>query len=171
MPFISNLGFMSMTSEERRAANDKRIANDIATYGCHVISVFDPEDKHPAFSYSVGIQKTSGFPEVIVIGVRSDLGHAMINEYNDQISKGVRFKRGVQYEGFLEGFNIYVEPAKPELLSEYTLGCDRFYKAEPYSAVQLIYPTISGVWPWQKSASKWFQANQPILGRTRPNRA
>ena len=74
------------------------------------------------------------------------------------------------YADFLEGFNIYVEPAQPKLLTEYTLGCSRFYKGEAYSVVQLIYPTTSGVWPWQDGASKKFKALQPLLGRKHPYR-
>jgi Domain of unknown function (DUF4262) len=161
---------MTTASEDRRAENDKRVAADVEKYGCHVISVFDPEERLPTFSYSVGIQATSGAPEAIVIGVRSNLGHAMINEYNDQVRKGAQFKRSTQYQGFLEGFNIYIEPARAALLSEYTLGCTRFYKDKGYSVVQLIYPTTSGVWPWQKAASEWFKSNQPMLGRKHPHR-
>jgi Domain of unknown function (DUF4262) len=161
---------MTTPPEERRAENDKRIADDVAQYGCHVISVFDPEEKLPTFSYSIGIQASSGAPEAIVIGVRPSLGHSMINEYNAQVRKGVKFERGIQYEGFLEGFNVYVEPAKPGLLSEYTLGCTRFYKGVRYGVVQLIYPTTSGIWPWQRAASEWFRSNQPMLGRKHPQR-
>lgn len=161
---------MTTTPEERRVENDKRVAADVEKYGCHVISVFDPEGKLPTFSYSVGVQASSGAAEAIVIGVRASLGLSMVNQYNAQVRQGVRFQRGVQYAGFLEGFCIYVEPAKPELLSEYTLGCGRFYKGTPYSVVQLIYPTTTGVWPWQRPASEWFKSNQPMLGRKRPNR-
>jgi len=158
------------TSEARRAASDQRVADDIAKYGCHVISVFDPEEQLPTFSYSVGVQATTGAPEAIVIGVRPSLGHSMINEYNDQVRKGAKFERGVLHPGFLEGFSIYIERAKPRLLSEYTFGCTRYYKGTDYSVVQLIYPTTTGVWPWQASATEWFRSNQPMLGRTRPNR-
>jgi len=161
---------MTTSSDERRAENDQRVAADVEKYGCHVISVFDPEEKLPTFSYSIGIQATSGAPEAIVIGVRPKLGHSMINEYNAQVRKGVRFERATQYPGFLDGFSIYVEPAKGALLSGYTLGCNRFYKGSDYSVVQLIYPTTTGVWPWQKAASEWFKANQPMLGRKLPHR-
>jgi len=159
------------TPAERRAANDQRVAEDVAKFGCHVISVFDPEEKLPNFSYSVGIEESSSAPEAIVIGVKPALGHAMINEYNDQVRKGVKFKRGILYPGFLEGFEIFIEPAKSSLLSEYTLGCSRYYSGAAYSVVQLIYPTTTGLWPWQASASEWFRANQPMLGRKHPQRA
>jgi Domain of unknown function (DUF4262) len=161
---------MTTFSEERRAENDKRVAADVATYGCHVISVFDPDEKLPTFSYSVGIQSASGAPEAIVVGVRPSLGHSMINEYNRRVRSGERFERATRYPGFLEGFSIYVEPTKAALIAEHTLGCTRFYKGANYSVVQLIYPTTTGVWPWQKAASDWFKSNQPMLGRKLPHR-
>lgn len=162
---------MAMNDKEaRRAANDGRVADDVERYGCHVVSVFDPEERHPTFSYSIGIESSSGAPEAIVIGLSPKLGHSVINTYNRQVRAGTRFERGRPYPGFLDGFDIYVEPAKPARTVEYTLGCDRYYHGRGYSVVQLIYPTTAGVWPWHKRASAWFLANQPMLGRKRPNR-
>lgn len=161
---------MTTDSEDRRAENDRRVAADIERHGCHVVSVFDPDEREPTFSYSIGIQATTGAPEAIVIGLRPNLGHAMINEYRDQVRRGVRFERGTPYAGFLDAFPIYVEPAKAALACEYTLGCNRYYGGADYAVVQLIYPTTAGVWPWQPGVSAWFRSNQPMLGRKHANR-
>lgn len=159
----------SSTPEERRLANDLRVANDIQQYGCHVISVFDPEGKLPTFLYSIGIQETTGAPEAIVLGVRTELGHAMINAYCHQLRAGKSFARGIRYPDFLEGFDIYIEPARRKNVSDYVHGCDRYYGDKPYSVVQLVYPTTSGIWPWQRQAPELFLTNQPMLGRKRPS--
>lgn len=158
-------------SSEKRAANDKRVADDIREYGCHVISVFDPEEATPYFSYSIGVQETSDVPEVIVVGLKPELGGFMVNEYNRQVRAGTRFKRGVLYPGFLEGFDVYIEPARKKVVAQYTFGCDRYYGDKEYSVVQIVWPSTAGVWPWQKGASEWLKVNQPMLGRVRPNRA
>jgi hypothetical protein len=156
----------------KRVANDKRVADNIDEYGCHVISVFDPEETEPSFSYSVGIQESSAVPEAIVIGLRPNLSGFMINEYNRQVRAGTRFQRGVLYPGFIEGFEVYIEPVRlKRRLAEYTLGCDRYYGDKAYAVVQIVWPSTAGVWPWQKTASEWFVNNQPMLGRARPDRA
>lgn len=157
-------------SAKRRAEYHKRVASDVRKYGCHIVSVFDPENEEPLFSYSVGIQETAGAPEAIVIGLRPELAAFMINEYNRRVRAGKRFRRGKRYSGFLKGFAVYFEPARPALFKEYTYGCDRYYKEQPYAVVQIIYPTTRGVWPWNKSASEPFKQNQPMLGRVWPNR-
>ena len=155
---------------DKRAENDKKVASDIRKYGCHVISVFDPEEKEPNFSYSIGIQESSGVPDAIVIGLPPNLGGFIINEYNRRVKARKRFKRGKLYTGFIEGFSVYVEPARPKLAAQYTFGCDRYYEDEPYSIVQIVWPSTSGVWPWEKTASEWLRKHQPMLGRLRPNR-
>ena len=160
------------SSDERRAANDRRVAADIKEYGCHVISVFPSADgSTPSFTYSVGIHESTGAPEAMIIGVEAKLGGFVINEYNRQVKAGARFTKGTLYPGFLKGFSVYIEPAKAELLSEYTLGCARYYRNKgSYSVVQIVYPNTSGVWPWQEQADAWFKDNQPMLGRPRPDR-
>lgn len=155
---------------DKRAENDKRVERDVRKYGCHVISVFDPNGEQPFFSYSIGIQRSSGAPEAIVVGLKPELGGYIINEYNRQVRSGMRFKRGTLYEGFLEGFSVYLEPARPKSLAEYTFGCNRYYGAEKFSVLQIVWPSTTGVWPWEKAASEWFKNNQPMLGRMRPNR-
>src|SRR4026209_827370 len=120
-------------SDERRAANDQRVAEDVREYGCHVISVFDPQEKRPFFPYSVGIFETSGVPEAIVVGLAPKLGCSIVKTYNPQVRAGTRFLRGRLYEGFIDGFSVYVEPANSDLLADYTLGCDRYYKGTAYS--------------------------------------
>lgn len=159
-------------AEARRAANDRRVADDIRQYGAHVISVLDPEQLQPSFSYSVGIFATTGAPEVLVVGLRPELGHFMVNEYKDQVRAGLKPQRGQLYEGFLEGFAVYLEPARPSLHARYTLGCERYYRRKDgrYPVLQIVWPSTSGVWPWQKGASDWFKAHQPMLGRKRPDR-
>ena len=51
------------TPAEHRAASDKMVTEGIRKYGCHLMSVFDPEDERPTSSYSVGILETIEAPE------------------------------------------------------------------------------------------------------------
>ena len=57
-------------------AGEKKPLADIEQYGCHVIHVLE-EEEGPPFSYSVGVQKTSGAPEVMVITGKVHDGDAM----------------------------------------------------------------------------------------------
>lgn len=160
---------MSFSAADREE-NDRRVIRDIQSHGCHVVSVFDPEDSMPTFSYSIGMAESANAPDAIVIGLGPKLGLSLINRYCRKVMEGVQFRRGVKYEGFLDDFSVLFEPLRAERHAEYTLGCARHYKEQPYSVVQMIWPSTSGVWPWESKASTWLVANQPMLGRKRPDR-
>jgi len=145
--------------------SDKKVLSDIDEFGCHVISVFDPDDVLPQFTYSVGVQKSSGEPEVVVFGLKSTLAKSVVNNYNSRVRAGERFEAGRQYADFLEGFMVFFEPVDRQHYKEH-FGYDLWlYGGEDFAVLQLIWPTTSGVWPWEPEASEWFKVNQPLLGR------
>jgi hypothetical protein len=141
---------------------EKKALADIKKYGCHVIHVLEDEDG-PPFSYSVGVQKASGAPEVIVIGLKQPIAHFVVNEYNSRVRAGERFLAGSQYEGFLEGFKVQFEVVASRHFDDY-LGWNKWlYGGKNFEVFQIIYPTTDGVWPWQPTASGWFRQRQPVL--------
>lgn len=142
---------------------EHNILKHIEEYGCSVTSVFDPKEEEPPFSYSIGIAKSSGAPELIVIGLNSKLSHWMVNEYNRRIKSGERFLPGVLYEGFLEGFAVQFGTVAREHRAEYMRSACWLHGGPDFDALQLIWPNTSGVWPWDADASDWFRSNQPLL--------
>ena len=51
---------------------DKKLLDDVETYGWHVIKVM-ADETGPGFGYSVGFFRTFGHPEAIIIGLGLDL--------------------------------------------------------------------------------------------------
>jgi hypothetical protein len=99
-------------------AEDEKALSDIERYGCHVIHVLE-EGELPPFTYSEGIQQTSGAPEVVVIGLKKPIAHFVVNEYNRRIRIGERFAPGKLYTGFLEHFDIQFVVADRSHYEEY----------------------------------------------------
>lgn len=87
---------------------DHRTREDIAKHGCSVMHVFDTDGDLPSFAYSIGIQKQTGAPEVVVIGLKRPVAHSVVNEYNRRTREGERFEVGKCYDGFLEGFEVCI---------------------------------------------------------------
>jgi len=142
---------------------EQRILDDIEQFGCHVTSVFDPKQTEPSFSYSIGITKSLGVPEVIVVGVNHKLGHSLVNSYMDRARVGEVFLPGVPYLGFLTGFPVYFRQVIEEHRKTYMLSANWLYDGTEYSALQIVYPTTAGIWPWDPAVSDWFRTNQPML--------
>lgn len=142
---------------------EQRILKDIEQFGCHVTSVFDPKQEEPSFSYSIGLTKTLGAPEVIIVGVRPELGHSLVNIFMDRVRAGELFVAGTPYLGFLNGFPVYFRQVLEAHRKTYMLSATWLYGGTDYQALQIVYPTTDGIWPWDAAASDWFRGNQPLL--------
>ena len=147
---------------------ERNIHTHIEEHGCSVTSVFDPEGSEPPFSYSIGIAKTAMAPELIVVGLKPEMGHWLVNEYNRRVKAGESFVPGVLYLGFLEGFSVQFRPVARKHREEYMRSATWLHGGPDFEALQLIWPSTTGVWPWAPEASEWFRANQPLLAGDAP---
>lgn len=113
---------------------DQKALDDIEQYGCHVLNIMEGEGE-PCFSYSIGINKKQGKPDLVVVGLKRELAHSIINNYKDRLLEGEVIEPGKFYSDFLGGFDV----------------------------LQLIWPTTDGVWPWDDNKSDYYKWAQPIL--------
>ena len=147
-----------MSSEK---GNDKALA-DIEEHGCHILHVME-DDAGPGFSYSIGIEKTSSQPELVVTGLKRDLAHWIINEYKDRVRAGERFEPDNPYSGFLGDFDVLFRPVLKEHYEEY-FGWGRWlYEGDDFRVYQLIWPSTKGLWPWDPNAPDDYTYFVPLL--------
>ncbi|MEM7421810.1 MAG: DUF4262 domain-containing protein [Pseudomonadota bacterium] len=143
-----------------------KIMENISTYGCHVTSVFDPKEQDPNFTYTTGINRQESRPELIIVGLRSELSSLIANEYNRRIQEGEVLMEDGFYEGFLDGFEVCFKPVANRFKEEFMLSCNWLYEGTTYPALQLVYPTVDGIWPWEAKASDSFKLLQPSFQET-----
>ena len=103
-------------------AAEQKALEDIERYGCHILHIM-AEGELPPFSYTVGIQRASNAPELIVIGLKQPIAHFVLNEYNRRVREGERFSDGQFSSGFLEGFDCFFREVDRANYREY-LGWD-----------------------------------------------
>lgn len=145
---------------------DAEFLEIIRKFGWHVMQVSNAiGEEGPTFSYSTGIFEAFGAPEVIVFGLSKELEKSLINQYGDEIkSQGRLIDTGKRQGGFLEGFDVAFIEANDFARKEFCCWADWYYERKPFPLLQLIYPTTSGVWPWEERASEEFRAAQPLFG-------
>lgn len=141
---------------------EEKALRDIDTYGCHVIHVLEDEG-HPQFTYSLGIQLKTGEPELIVAGMKQPVAHFMVNEYNRRVKAGDSFSAGQRASGFLDGFDVEFRLVHPSHFRAHFGWAFWLYKGDDFRVLQAVFPTTTGVWPWEDGASEWFRYVQPIL--------
>ena len=143
-------------------SGDEKALADIKEYGCHILHVMEDESG-PRFSYSIGIEKTSDHPELIVTGLKRDLAHWIINEYNNRVREGERFEADRPYSGFLGDFDVLFRPVLKEHYEEY-FGWGRWlYEGDGFDVYQLIWPSTKGKWPWDSDAPDEYTCFIPLL--------
>ncbi|SDJ75601.1 protein of unknown function [Catalinimonas alkaloidigena] len=144
--------------------NEVKALQDIEVYGCHILHVL-AEDDSPPFCYSMGIEKCTGQPELIITGLKRELTHGIINEYNNRIKNGETFEADRYYDGFLKGFPVLFKKVDRLHYAEYFGWAQWLYGRDHFSALQLIYPTTAGVWPWEAKAIDSYLKMLPRLYR------
>lgn len=148
---------------ENPSPGDQKLLSDIEEYGWHVIKVMGDEEG-PGFGYSIGLYKTFDHPEIIIIGLKLDLIHSIINGIGEDIRIGKIFNPGHYYNGVIEGFACHFTSVEKKYYDEYVGYAKWYYKGTDFPLTQCIYPTVKNVYPWQKEWPKEIQTLQPILG-------
>lgn len=140
-----------------------KLNEDINKFGWHVCKVFG-EGINTEFAYSVGLYQTFNHPEIIFIGLKLDLAHILINNIGEDIKTGKKFESGKLYDDILDNFQCAMVDVSTKHYNEYVGQAQNFYKGDGFPLFQCIYPTIKGIYPWEKNWPKDLQNIQPILG-------
>jgi hypothetical protein len=141
-----------------------KTAQDIATYGLHVISV--PGTHYlPSFTYSVGLLETYGHPEIICFGLKTDLMHALVNDVAAFIKEGSPMQPGNTYDIIFKGLDATFLRVDPANIDDYFGVAIRYYKRNDFPALQLVWPDNENRFPWEDGFAKGLIDKQPLLDR------
>ncbi len=144
-----------------RDQSDQQVLDDVVRHGCHVVGVL-ADDQGPAYSYSIGLFRNFGHPEILVFGLNHPLMHSMINCLVAEIRGGRRFLVGNRYPGILEGFDCEFRHVKAAHYRE-LLGYARwFHGGEDFPVVQCVWPDKQGRFPWELGFNPQFKSLQPL---------
>ncbi len=129
-------------------AERKALAN-IKKHGLHVMHVFGDE-KNPPFSYSVGLFENYLHPEIVIIGLKYELAHVLLNNMAHDIKNGKNFTAKEFHEGVLDDFLCYFGEVPKTDYKEYVGWAIWFYEGYDFPLLQCVYPTVKGKFPWEK---------------------
>ncbi len=107
-----------MTKKDVMDAGEQKALRDIEEYGLHIMNVMEEGDL-PPFSYSMGIEKSLGHPELIVIGLKHEIAQFVINECYLKIKQGENITVGSQVNGLIEGFDCQIGEVPKSAFKEY----------------------------------------------------
>src|SRR5688500_10120003 len=92
-----------------RVARDKseqKTLDNVRKFGLEVVYVGE-DDEGPGFAYSIGLFENYAHPEVIIVGLRRELSHTVLNNIAYDIKNGKSFTSGEFHEDVLDDFLCY----------------------------------------------------------------
>ena len=149
------------TDPQQRAAEAQCVA-DVERYGLHVIKVLGADDE-PDFAYSVGLFRTFDHPEVIILGLRLETMHRLLNDVAGELRTGRRFAAGDVSDGFLDDYDVAFRTVPERQYRPYLGWATWFNDGLQYPALQLVYPDRERRWPWEPGVDEGFRRQQPVL--------
>jgi len=149
---------------------EQGIVQNVEDHGCSIMSVFDPDGFEPDFSYSIGFERTTGQPEVIVFSLPKSLRVSMINEVRRQIGEcGLVLADGLQISDLLEGYLCIAREINDAEVIRNHFGSaiwynQRFGPGQTERAFQLVWPGAKqGLFPWDDGCAQEVIEDQPAL--------
>jgi hypothetical protein len=134
---------------------EQNIVDHVERIGWSVMSVApraDSDDPQEWFSYTIGLPKTFGWPEIICFGLDARLGHALLNDAVGQLKEdGLTPTHGLLLAKVIKGGNVRFVDAQRIPLSY--LNSARWFAehsglgSEPLKRLQMLWPDEHGVFP------------------------
>ena len=135
----------------------------IETYGYTCIAVGADEDT-PSFTYSVGMQKTYGEPDIVIVGLEPRLAMSLIEEFAAKLKKGDRFGHKMQkVSQIIQTFDVQLKPV-PRYLAPKVGKISAQLAPNPASHKmnQMILPDKNGLFYSDMGVDFVFAAAQDI---------
>ena len=145
--------------------SDRKLLDDVEKYGWHVVKVMGDETGQ-GFDYSIGLFKTFGHPEVIVVGLNLDLIHSIINGIGADLREGKIYQSGGFYSDLIEGYDCYFTTVDVKYYHDYVGYARWFYEGNDFKLLQCVYPTKKNIYPWQDDWPEEISNLQPVLAET-----
>ncbi len=130
------------------------------------------DDGAPPYTYTIGLSKNFGHPEIYLAGLRFEPAQQLIRSLVERIKKGERFDEPCYVEELIH-YDMPIRPMTPETLRD-NAGTGWSLLGGQFNAVQLFYPDASGFVPWEKECDPSYaqQLHFELAGsepvRTRP---
>ncbi|UQX13402.1 DUF4262 domain-containing protein [Candidatus Mycobacterium methanotrophicum] len=153
---------------EARAAVLDGTRADIVKFGWSVIGVFPASgDPGVSFSYTVGLSG-KGLPELAIYGLPVRVGHQVLNAVARQmVDAGAALVTGQRIENLLE---VGVPLVAVVMTNTRDLNLVREVYGSVVSAVQVCWPDVDGLLPWEQGSSL-SDMEQPVYGVAPTGRA
>jgi hypothetical protein len=151
---------------DRSMDHAEKLAWMIETNGWAMEAVpLDPP--RPAYAYTVGLEATYGFPEVVVFGLKPVHSRGLIGLLTEFLADGVDIPVGAVFQGLLDnGLRAALLPVDVAEHLDLFASLVAWHHGSDFHVVQLAWPDRSGWLPWETGFERRLLFAQPVVGAT-----
>jgi uncharacterized protein DUF4262 len=131
-----------MTDPERRKEWARSM---IDQHGWGVLGIAGEQDP---FSYTVGLQDSFQHPELLLSGMKRELGGSVLNSAGAAIREGERFRAGDLSEAVLEGYPVAFALVPIDFYYEEFGALKTWRDGFEFTVLQCVWPDREGRFPW-----------------------
>ena len=155
-----------MPSPRPRNDYERKLVQNVAKYGWQCTSVEPAEgDSSPIrFSYTIGLHSTYGQPEFIIFGLPRAAAHGILDIVAKRSASGEPIDITRPSSDLVNDYECMFVPVPREQYSEYLVSAIWWEQGSSFPAIQIVWPSKSGLFPWHPSAHQEFKKLQPVLG-------
>lgn len=130
----------------------------------------DTDPPTPAYAYTIGVPALVGFPEIAVFGLTPVASRGLIGLVVDACRGGTEIPIGVELVGLLDNeLRCAFAAVDLEQFGAFFGTAVAWYRGEPFSLVQLVYPDRNGFMPYEDGFEQRLRLAQPVVGSFGPS--
>ena len=124
----------------------------------------DTDPPTPAYAYTIGLPALVGFPEIAVFGLTPVAAKGLLGLVVDACRGGTEIPIGVELVGLLDNeLRCVFGAIDTDRFGAFFGTATAWYRGEPFSMVQLIYPDRNGFLPYESGFEQRLRYAQPVL--------
>lgn len=148
--------------------SDEKLVDDVEKHGCHIINVRE-ENGIPGWGYTIGVYETTRQPEIIVVGLKPEAAHSVLNDCARRLKGGARFEDGHRERELLTTVECEFRRVEVRWLRQLMGYAVWFYGDDNFPAVQCVYPDLKNRFPWEAGFDDSWRVRQALLFANPPN--
>lgn len=116
----------------------------------------------PAFSYTIGLTESFRHPELILIGLHPQVSQTILNRAGTMIKEGHRFGDMSRADTVIENYPVAFRDVPSPAKQTWAKGDVTRYP-DGFALLQMFYPDIKGLFPWENGADTSFHKLQSSM--------
>lgn len=125
----------------------------------------DTDPPTPSYAYTIGVPAHVGFAEIAVFGLTPVAANGLIGLCIDALRGGTEIPYGVELVGLLDNeLRCMFAPIDLARHDGWFRTAAAWYRGQPYSMVQLLYPDRNGFMPYETGFEQRLRMAQPVVG-------